>query len=192
MVGQRAKIITETGDFLIGVRGALGVTPLAPATQDEDVRIEFLDRQGLRCRYAFGTFSEFFHMIGEAAVPVIGQDAEVADREPDFKAPSEFTSPTTDTPLRFRELVTLALKTTDSAVLDLAEQDYRGVYASINDYICNQIGEHLPPYLQWLLACCNPEMLRVGYERGLVRIWTIGLANDRVIVFESQRKRRRG
>lgn len=191
MIGQRAKIITEAGDFMIGVRGALGVSPLTPAAQEEDVRIEFLDRRGIRCRYAFGTFSEFFHMIEEAAVQVDERDAVVTDNEPDTETRVELPSQAVDTPLRFRELVALALKTTDSCILDAAEQDYRGVFASVHDFICNQLGEHLPSFLQWVLACCDPEMLRVGYERGHVRIWTIGLANERVIVFESQRERGR-
>ena len=181
MTGQRAKIITEAGDFVIGVRGGLGVAPLAPSIQDEDVRIEFRDRRGIRCRYAFGTFAEFFHAIAQAAVPVDEADAVGADDEPDIELRPRAPGP----PLRFRELVAVALKTTDSSVLDAAEQDYRGVFASVHDFVCNQIGEHLPSYLLWLLACCDPEMLRVGYEGGRVRLWTIGLARARVIVFES-------
>jgi len=95
--------------------------------------------------------------------------------------------PPTGTPPRFRELVALALKTTDTTTLDAAEQNYRGVFASVDDFIRNQLGEHLPPHLQWLLACCEPERLRIGYERGLVRLWMIGLPDGRMIIFESQR-----
>jgi hypothetical protein len=62
------------------------------------------------------------------------------------------------------------------------------VFSSVDDFIDNQLGEHLPSHLQWLLACCKPEKLRVGYERGLVRLWTIGLPDGRVLVFESQRE----
>ena len=75
MVAHRAKIITANGDFVFGVRGALGVTPVTPAVQDEDISIEFLDNRGIRRRYAFRTFSEFFHVIRDAAVPVDGRGA---------------------------------------------------------------------------------------------------------------------
>lgn len=185
MLGHRAKIITEAGDFVFGVQGALGVSPLPPDVQDEAVRIEFLDRQGIRCRYVFGTFAEFFRTLEEAAVRVDEQNAGISEAGPNFE--TELSSPVAGAPQRFRDLVAHALRTTDSAVLDAAERDYRGVYSSVHDFICNQVGEHLPVYLQWLLACCDPEMLRAGYERGLVRVWTIKLAETRRIVFESPR-----
>lgn len=57
---------------------------------------------------------------------------------------TEVPPPPAGTPW-FRELVALALKTTDTTVLDAAEQDYRGVFASLDDFIHNQLGEHLPP-----------------------------------------------
>lgn len=72
---HRAKIVTEHGDFIFGVRDALGASPLMPVAQDEDVSIEFLDPRGIRRRYAFRTFSEFFHAIRDSAVPVDGRDA---------------------------------------------------------------------------------------------------------------------
>jgi len=112
-------------------------------------------------------------------------DAIIADIE---ALETELSPPPAGTPPRFRELVALAPKTTDTIVLDAAEQDYRGVFSSVHDFIDNQLGEQLPPHLQWLLACCEPEKLRVGYERGLVRLWTIGLPNQRVLVFESRRE----
>jgi len=43
----------------------------------------------------------------------------------------------------------------------------------------------LPAHLQWLPACCDPTKLRAGYERRHIRLWTIGLPNGQVIVFES-------
>lgn len=89
-------------------------------------------------------------------------------------------------PSRFREMVALALKTTDTTVLDDAERDYRGVFDGVDEFIQSQIGEYLPPHLQWLPACCDPEKLQAGYERGLVRLWTIGLPDGHVMVFESQ------
>jgi hypothetical protein len=51
------------------------------------------------------------------------------------------------------------------------------VFGSVDDFIHSQLGEHLPPHLQWLPACCDPEKLRTGYERGLVKLWTIGLSD---------------
>ena len=114
----------------------------------------------------------------------------MSDTDPDIEVlETDLPPPPAGTPPRFRELVALALKTTDTTVLDAAEQDYRGVFGSIDDFISSQLGEHLPPHLEWLPACCDPEKLRVGYERGLVKLWTIGLANGRVIVFESLRER---
>ncbi len=113
----------------------------------------------------------------------------MSDTDPDIEVlETEFPPPPPGAPLRFRELVALALKTTDSTVLDAAAQDYRGVFGNVDDFIHNQLGEHLPPHLQWLPACCDPEKLRIGYERGRVRLWTIGLPEGRVLVFESQRE----
>ena len=110
------------------------------------------------------------------------------DSDPDIEVPeTEAPPPPAGAPPRFRELVALALKTTDSTVVDAAGQDYRGVFGSVDEFIHNQLGEHLPPHLQWLPACCDPEKLRAGYERGLVELWTIGLPTGRVIVFESRR-----
>ena len=43
--------------------------------QEEDFLIEFLDRRGVLRRYVFRTFSEFFHVIRDAAVPVDGRGA---------------------------------------------------------------------------------------------------------------------
>ena len=118
----------------------------------------------------------------------------MSDTDPDIEVlETELPPPPAGTPprLRLRELVALALKTTDTTVLDAAEQDFRGVFDSVDHFIHNQLGEHLPRHLQWLPACCDPAKLRVGYERGLVRLWTIALPNERVIVFESQRERGR-
>ena len=116
----------------------------------------------------------------------------MSDSNPDIEVlETEVPSPPEDVPPRFRELVALAVKTTDTTVLDAAEQDYRGVFGSVDDFIHIQLGEHLPRHLQWLLSCCDPEKLREGYERGTVRLWTIGLPHGRVLVFESERERGR-
>lgn len=113
----------------------------------------------------------------------------MSDTDPDIEVlETEVPPPPAGTPPRFRELVALALKTTDTTVLDAAEQDYRGVFGSVDDFIHNQLIEHLPPHLQWLPTCCDPAKLRLGYERKLIRLWTIALPNERVIVFESQRE----
>lgn len=74
MATHRARITTTAGDFVFGVRDALGVCPLAPVAQEEDFLIEFIDRRGVLRRYVFRTFSEFFHVIRDAAVPVDRRD----------------------------------------------------------------------------------------------------------------------
>lgn len=86
-----------------------------------------------------------------------------------------------------REQVAVVLGTTDAAVIDAAVHDYRGVFADVDAFIRDQLGEHLPRHLQWLPACCEPARLRAGYERGLVRLWTIPLPDGRSLVFESRR-----
>jgi len=100
------------------------------------------------------------------------------------------------TPPEFRELVALALRTTAVDVLDAAEDDFRGTYASVDDYVRDQVGEHLEPHMRWLLGCCDPVRLRAGDENGALRIWTIALPDGRVLLFESQaepgRRRLRG
>lgn len=90
------------------------------------------------------------------------------------------------TPPEFRELIALALKTTAADVLDAAERDYRGTYPSVEHYVRDQLGEHLPPYMRWLLECCEQTKLQAGYENGALRIWTIVLPDGRVLLFESQ------
>lgn len=76
------------------------------------------------------------------------------------------------------------------------EEDFRGTYASVDDYVRDQVGEHLEPHMRWLLGCCDPVQLRAGYENGALRIWTIALQDGRVLLFESQaelgRRRLRG
>ncbi|MBL9100689.1 MAG: hypothetical protein JNL82_07015 [Myxococcales bacterium] len=60
---------------------------------------------------------------------------------------------------------------------------------SEDEYIADQIAEHLPPYLTWLLACCDPGRLREGYEAGKLRIWSRPHPRQagRVWVFETLR-----
>jgi hypothetical protein len=69
----------------------------------------------------------------------------MSDTDPDIEVlETDLPPPPAGTPPRFRELVALALKTTDTTVLDAAEQDYRGVFDSVDHFIHNQLGEHLP------------------------------------------------
>lgn len=119
-----------------------------------------------------------------------GTDPDIEILETDASPPPYGTPP------EFRELVALALKTTAVNVLDAAEEDFRGTYASVEDYVRDQLDEHLPPHMRWVLACCDPVKLRAGYENGALRIWTIALRDGRVLLFESQaefgRRRPRG
>lgn len=92
-------------------------------------------------------------------------------------------------PREFRELLALALRTTDESALDQAERDYRGVHASVHDYLMSEILGHLPPDLDWLPAVCDPDQLRLAYQARVARsLWTIRLADGRVMVFESARR----
>ena len=49
---------------------------------------------------------------------------------------------------------------------------YRGTWASEDAYIQAQIAEHLPPFLAWLPACCDPARLRSAYTAGKLRVWS--------------------
>jgi len=62
---------------------------------------------------------------------------------------------------------------------------YRGVWTSEDAYIHEQIAEHLPPFLLWLLACCDPAELRAGYTAGRLRLWSMPARRGHVHVFES-------
>ena len=63
--------------------------------------------------------------------------------------------------------------------------DYRGVWASEDEYIREQIAEHLPRFLAWLPACCAPERLRAGYTAGRLRVWSTPAQCGGVHVYES-------
>jgi hypothetical protein len=120
----------------------------------------------------------------------------VSDTDPDIEILVTDPPPRPPgTPPEFRERIALALKTTSAHVLDAAERDFRGIYPDAEHYVCAQLTEHLPKYMHWLLACCDPRRLRAGYENGALRIWTIPLPDGRVLMFESQaepgRRRRR-
>lgn len=67
-----------------------------------------------------------------------------------------------------------------------AHPAYRGSWASEHEYIMEQVAEHLPPHLAWVLACCDPERLREGYEAGKLRVWSLPDPgrDDRVWIFE--------
>ncbi|WAS96675.1 hypothetical protein [Nannocystis punicea] len=91
-------------------------------------------------------------------------------------------------PVDFFERLSLALKTTDATVLDAAARDFRGIYQSAHEYISNQVAEHLPPFLGWLPASCDPGRLREGYEAGKILVWVVPLEENRVMVFESLRE----
>ena len=62
---------------------------------------------------------------------------------------------------------------------------YRGEWASEDAYIREQVAEHLPRFLTWLLACCDPQRLRAGYTAGRLRVWSTPAPHGRVHVFES-------
>lgn len=91
------------------------------------------------------------------------------------------------TPEDFRERLVGHLGTCDPSVLKRAGEAFRGVWASEHEYVVDQLAEHLPPFLAWILACCDPDALRRGYEAGKLRVWSIPLGSGRCMVFESFR-----
>lgn len=99
--------------------------------------------------------------------------------------------PPAGVPAGFRELLALALKTTDPTALDQAERDYRGVHPSVHHYLMTELAHHLPPDLDWLPASCGQDQLRQIYEGHVGRaLWVIRLYDGRVMVFESVRTAR--
>lgn len=90
-------------------------------------------------------------------------------------------------PPDFRARLATALKTTAPDVLAAAEEGYRGVYPGCDEYIHDLISQELPPHLHWVLACTVPEQLRARYENDEIVLWSIPLAANRVMVFESLR-----
>ena len=90
-------------------------------------------------------------------------------------------------PPDFRERLRVALKTARRPDLAAAEEAFRGVYASIDEYIRDAIGCHIGPHLQWILSCSDPKRLREGYENKAIVVWEIRLDEARVMVFESPR-----
>lgn len=90
-------------------------------------------------------------------------------------------------PPDFRKRLAAALKITPPADLAAAEEDFRGVYGSTDEYIRDSIACHLAPHLQWLLSCADPERLREGYENKTIAVWEIRFDESRVMVFESLR-----
>ena len=71
----------------------------------------------------------------------------MSDTDPEIEIlETEVAPPPSGSPPRFRELVALALKTTDADVLDAAEHDYRGIHGGVDAFVRDQLAEHL----QWL------------------------------------------
>lgn len=91
-------------------------------------------------------------------------------------------------PIDFRERLALHLKTCTPDVLAAAERDFKGTWSSADEYVHDQVSDLLPPHALWLLACCDADKLRLGYEAGRRCVWTIRLEDDRVLVFDSLRE----
>lgn len=82
-----------------------------------------------------------------------------------------------------------ALGTTDPEVIAAAMGEYAGSYRNLDEYVRTRLGEYLPPGFGWLLACCDPELLRRHYETEVVRVWTIPADDGGVLVFEGDAPR---
>lgn len=63
--------------------------------------------------------------------------------------------------------------------------DYRGIWASEEEFIRAQILEHLPEFLAWIIACCDPVKLRQGYEAGRIRVWSTRQLDGKHVVYET-------
>lgn len=114
----------------------------------------------------------------------------MTDPDPDLHLDiltEEIPAPPVGAPVDFRERLVLHLKTTAPDALAAAEAAYRGVWPGAHAYIAAQLAEHLPPFLHWLLAACDPDRLRRGYEAGELIVWTIPLSEGTAMVFESLR-----
>lgn len=94
-----------------------------------------------------------------------------------------------DAPPNFRELIVLALKTTQEDLVSAAEECFVGRYPSVHAFIVQQVSEHLPDFLQWIGECLDPDLTRVYYEGSSLILWTIPLPTDDVLVFQSFRDR---
>ena len=76
----------------------------------------------------------------------------------------------------------------EDAALTPEHPAYRGTWISEDEYIREQLAPHLPPYMLWMLECCDPAKLREGYTGGKLHVWFIPVAEDRVLVFEAARR----
>lgn len=109
--------------------------------------------------------------------------------KPGDHVPEAMGPPPVGAPLDFRQRLAQALRTTDPETLAAAEADYKGVYESEHAYIVAQVAEHLqPPDMTWLLACCDPDMLREGYQGCALTVWSIPLQPGARMIFESVRE----
>lgn len=166
-MGHGAKIVLADGShLLVTARGARGVSLLEPRMQTAEICVEHLgpDREN---RVAFDSISD---LTAAGRAPADG--GPVSSHEDIF-------------PRGFEETVRKALPGLDPAALELVQNSFRGTFLSAHDFLTNLIGEHLPAHLQWLLSLIDPDVLRQGYERGRVMIWTISLCDGRCYVFET-------
>ncbi len=92
-------------------------------------------------------------------------------------------------PAELREAIAAGLKTTNTAVLEDAAGDFRGVYRGVMEFIRLQLSELLQPWLAWVLECCENDRLRHGYEAGKLLVWTLPHPHDPrlLLIFESPR-----
>lgn len=107
---------------------------------------------------------------------VMIEEAELAPQNP-------------DAPPNFRELIVLALKTTQEDLVSAAEECFVGRYPSTHAFIVQQVSEHLPDFLQWIGECLDPDLTRAYYEGSSLILWTIPLGTGDVLVFQSFRDR---
>jgi hypothetical protein len=65
---------------------------------------------------------------------------------------------------------------------------FRGVWASEDEYIRDQLAQHMPSYMAWVLEYCDPAKLREGYTGGKLHVWSVPAMGEGVLVFEAARR----
>lgn len=161
------------GNFRLILRVPEGHTTGGGSDDGELTEVLLKDSQGaVLGRRVFRDTRDLVAQLCPAAVPAI----------PPASLPGS-------TPPDLRERIARALRTADAVFLDAAVRGYRGIYLSAAEYIETRLAEHLPPSLQWILACCDPDKLRAGYELDQRAVWSIPFHDTRVLVFETDRAR---
>ena len=64
------------------------------------------------------------------------------------------------------------------------DPEFRGVWASVAEYIREQAAEQMPPHMTWVLDYCDPAQLELGDCDSKLWIEARPLPDGRVQIFE--------